>query len=159
MRRSKGSVVAIVGALVLGTFPAIGSLGATSLATSAVQIADVEEENVIAAGWPSHQEAKQCVYKGSCPGLEGVAYADVDISDAMLDADDGATFHVANTIVSSTTMWLVCSYDGAGTALDCWFDGEPSWGARGELSSDARELRLLPIQSAPNEYHLQLWVH
>lgn len=159
MRRGTVEAMAIFGALMLLTFTAGGSFAATALASGGLDMADMEEDNVIPAGWPSYSEAKQCIFKGSCPELEGKAYADVDISTEMQAYQDGAVFYVSNAILSPTTLWFVCSYNEDGRALDCWYDQERSWGLRGELSSDARELRLMPVQSAPNEYHLDLYVY
>lgn len=134
-------------------------MAATSWASGAWETADVRTSNVIPAGWPDYGSAKDCIFKGQCPNLEDTAYKDVDISDAMQDWEDGATFHVTNGLVSVTTLWLVCSYNADGKALECWFDNERDWGLRGDLSKDARELRLFPVHSAPNEYELRLWVY
>lgn len=122
-------------------------------------VEDRDEEDIIPAAWPTHDDARECIFKGSCPHLEDIAYVDVDISDQMESATDGARFSVNNELVGPITMWLVCSYDGSGQALDCWFDDERGWGADGDLSNEARELRLFPVQSGPAEYDVRITVY
>lgn len=135
-----------------------GGASASLATTSGVfEVADADQDKVIPASWPTHSDARQCIFKGSCPHLEDVAYADVDISKAMQDHEEYAYFSVTNGLLGPTTMWLVCSYDGDGQAIECWFDDERGWGVKGELTQDARELRLMPIQSSPAEYHLKVW--
>lgn len=157
MRRGPAKLAAVTCVLFLATFTAGASSTAAVSVWSAMDMATVDTSNVIPAGWPSHYEAKQCAWKGSCPELAGTAFADVDISDAMADYEDGAVFEVSNGVANPLTGWYVCSFDDSGTILDCW-RGSGSWGMRGELSSDARELRLLPLHSAANEYHLRMYV-
>jgi hypothetical protein len=131
----------------------------TCLASGYVEKTDIDEDKLIPGAWPTQEDAKRCIFKGSCPHLEDVMYKDVDISDQMQDYEEGAGFHVFNQLVSTTTLWFVCSYDGDGNALKCWYDRDRSWGLSGDLSPDARELRLMPVQSAPNEYRLDVYVY
>jgi hypothetical protein len=158
MRRGKQATAAVTTVLLV-TFTAGGASAVTFVASGAFEVADVEVNNLIPAGFPSVWEARECAYQGSCPALEDVAFRDVDISDAMRDYEDSAYFTVVNGMVSMTTLWYVCSYDANGDPLDCWRDRETSWGLTGDLSEDARELRLMPIQSAGNEFHLDVYVH
>lgn len=158
MQRGTVGLVAVLGALSLVLTTAGAASAATTWASGAYTIADVEEENLIEAGWPSMSDARDCLYPNACPELENVAYKNVDISGAMQDYEDYAYFIVRNGLTSRTTLWIVCSYDGGGAILDCWFDDERSWGLMGYLSSEARELRLVPVHSAPNEYHLSVYV-
>lgn len=162
MRRTLPKSAVVLGAITLLTLPAISSQAGTGLTSIVHEVADIEEENVIPLGWPSWYEAEECIAIGSCPHLEGQAFAHVNFSEVMKDYDpeeDTAKFVLYNTMLSArTTLWFACSYAGDGTVLDCWYDEHRAWGLSGELSQDARELRLFPIQSAPNEYYLDVWV-
>lgn len=158
MRRGTVVTISVLGALSLVLTTAGASSAASAWVSGAFTIADVQEENLIEAGWPSYSDARDCLYPNSCPNLEGIAYEDVDISAEMQNYEDYAYFVVRNGLVSRTTLWIVCSYDGGGALLDCWFDDERSWGLMGYMSQDARELRLVPVHSAPNEYHLSVYV-
>lgn len=113
-------------------------------------------DGYLPAGWPNFDSAEYCVFQDSCIELEGEAFADVDISAAMANYEDSATFWVTNSLVDRTTLWFVCSYDADGRALQCFYDDERDWGMMGNLGPDARELRLFPVHSSPNSYHLDL---
>jgi hypothetical protein len=144
--------------LALVTFTAGGASAVTFAASAAFTAAEQDQDGVLPAGWPSYVEARDCIRQGQCEHLEDVAFAHVDISAEMQHYTDIAYYEVSNGLVSTTTLWMVCSYDGQATLLDCWYDDRRSWGMSGELSQEARELRLFPIQSAPNEYHFSLYV-
>jgi hypothetical protein len=157
MRRGPVRFTAVVVALFVATLTAGATTTAASVsAWSTLETASVNEDNVIPAGWPSYYQAKQCAWQGSCPELEDVAFHDVDISDTMEGYENGTVFEVTNGVVTPIASWFVCSFDDTGRILDCW-RGSGSGGLRGELSEDARELRLMPLRSAVNEYHLRLY--
>lgn len=157
MRRRTRRIFALVSAAVLATMSAASGMALTTTTSGAYSAADVDSSKVIPAGWPSYQDATDCVWN-PCDHLKDRAFVDVDISNAMADYEDSAHFYVVNGFVSQTTYWFVCSYDADGFPLDCWYDGERSWGMMGELSPDAHELRVFPIQSAASEYHLYVYV-
>lgn len=119
-----------------------------------------EYAGTIPTGWPSWYYAAKndCIPQDGCPHLEGVMYDDVDISEPMEAYETEAEFTVGNGITSLTTVWMVCSYDGSGETIHCYNDDEWNWGLSGELSADARELRLFPSKSASNTYHLDVFV-
>lgn len=119
-----------------------------------------DEDKVIPVSFPSFSEARDCLHhQNSCSELEDVAYKDVDISDEMESYENSASFDVFNRQLSHTTLWVVCSYDESGSALDCWWDDRRDFGLEGELGPDARELRLVAVHSPVTEYRLDLQVN
>jgi len=91
--------------------------------------------------------------------LTGFTSGNVDLiraTTALASGNVQAVFEVTNGVVTPLASWFVCSFDDTGRILDCW-RGSGSGGLRGELSEDARELRLMPLRSAVNEYHLRLY--
>lgn len=160
--RGKSMLLAVACGLAVLIVPAMtAQSGPVTGPTSIVhEVLDFDEDKLIPVGWSSTYEAEECIYKGSCPNLEGVAFAHVDISEAMENYEDQADFALYNAqMTSRTTLWMVCTYDDAGWALDCMYDDpHRAWGYMADLDEDVRELRLFPIQSMHNEYWLELWV-
>lgn len=157
MRRCTRRFLAVLSAFVFVLMSAGPGVAVTTTTSGAYTTADVDSSKVIPAGWPTYEDATSCVWN-PCDHLRDRAYVDVDISDAMADYEDYAEFYVVNGFVSQTTYWFVCSYDSSWTPIDCWYDDERSWGMMGELSPDAHELRVFPIQTAASEYHLYVYV-
>lgn len=116
-------------------------------------------DRVIPGGWPTYDDAADCAARDACPELEGQAFATVDISNKMENYESYADFYVANSYHTHvTTYWFVVAYDSSGDFTDWWYDDEAGGGLGGELPGDARELRLFPVQSAANEFWLDVYV-
>lgn len=154
---ARRGLVAVALALVMLVLPATTALAQTELISGVWTLADRNPDRIIPASFPTYREASECVFD-DCENREDVMFVNVDISDAMEDYEDYADFYVVNGFVSTTTYWFVCSYDDSGSPIDCFYDEERSWGMQRELSSDARELRLFPIQSPATEYYLYTYV-
>lgn len=157
MRSGLKRTFALLGTLLLVTLSAGASSAVTTTTSLAYEEADVVSNDLIPAGWASYSDARDCVWD-DCQDLENVAFVNVDISQAMASYEDYAQFYVINGFVAQTTLWMVCSYDADGIPVNCWYDEEPGWGLVGELSPDAHTLRLFPVQSVSNEYHLYIYV-
>lgn len=123
-------------------------------------LVDTDEDKVIPVSSPSFDQMRSCMWSlDRCSEREDIMFKDVDISEEMENYESDAYFVLRNALVSTTTLWFVCSFDAAGETLDCWFDDERSWGLWGEdVSPDADTLRIAPIQSPATEYSLDLYV-
>lgn len=151
--------LALVAALVAMPLAASASICPGCLVTTAVDEADKNEEKIIPLGWPTFSDARQCMWKGACPNLAGVAYADVDISDEMESYESYAQMRVKDETPSPTTLWAICGYDEEDVATACWWQerrGHPFF--TDDIPGDTVELRLLPVQTTMAEYSVEIYV-
>lgn len=166
MRRRLARTLAVIGCVTLVAVPATTSLAGHLPYQGSDDSYDSGDwvkynyEGTIPAGWPSHYYAEDagCVPQDGCPALEDVSYTDVDISEPMQAYESEAQFSLANGLYSTTTVWMVCSYDSSGETIRCHNDGHWGWGLLGNIHPDARELRLFPSKSAANTWHLTVFV-
>lgn len=140
--------------MILVSFSSVATAGAENVADGDPQ------SGVLPAGSPNFDLAELCVPYDACPEMEGVTYAHVDISQQMEQAtdDDDPRFWLDDSVVDETALWLVCTYDGDGRALDCYYDDERGWGFNHGVGTDVRELRLFPIHSAATGWQLTIQV-
>ncbi len=138
------------------TLAALATTVAMAPAALAEQVAQTSDTLAVPNPW---QAPVNCANHGECPGLDGVSYTDLDVSDALADAGSTARYnlHALDPARYLLETWQVCFYDADVARLGC-NSHSGDWLYIGSIPDGTELVRVILREGAGAEFQLRVFV-